>query len=550
MKKLLFVLALCALMCVTFSVTSFAATTNEFGEVETSDTINLDGMAEDDDVYCVLFDGTEYHTYPSRYIVTNNTTMAWKFDRINEAFDTNYTRGSVIRIQVPAHITTLPSITGTLFGWKDKENKVVEVSFPEDTIVSTFAWGAFEKSLCIESVVVPNTVTLFDGTNTFNGCKALKSVVFEEGSQLTSLPNSAFAGCTSLTELVLPPSITTIGSKLTGGDGSKLTKLVLSPNLTTVTGDAMLNAVGYNSPDHFIEIYMPGNIATGEGSTTGGNFIGRGNKGDLKKYVIFFTGTEAEAKALVAKYSGDICFCDANIVAYDPTKTSGTDYLGMDPYTTDITVNTNRVIVYGYNLCDAFYNGEHAEGTVLNSCQFGCGRNCGQVSLLDNPQHNLSTRTEFGNDGYLDAFAVIEQCAVCGTKTLDEAIDALFTSKGYSAKAFGDSIGLVQGYGINKDAINEYKQFIADFDFGILACANVNGGEISPLPTDSGVIDVTFNNMANNYIEISVVGIPSDHTDTAFIFCIYVTEGDRIYYIDNGTMKTATQGISYNSLIS
>ena len=144
-KKFLLMISMLIVFCCFFAISINAAATNEFGTPEISDKIDLSSMAEDDDVYCVLFDGTEYHTYPSRYIVTNATTMTWKFDKINAAFGTSYNRSSVIRIQVPAHIKELPSITGTLFGWKDKENFVVEVSFPKDTVVSSFAWGAFEK---------------------------------------------------------------------------------------------------------------------------------------------------------------------------------------------------------------------------------------------------------------------------------------------------------------------------------------------------------------------------------------------------------------------
>ena len=110
MKKLPLIFFLSLLISCFFVLCVSAATTNEFGTPEISDKIDLSSMAEDDDVYCVLFDGTEYHTYPSRYIVTNATTMTWKFDKINAAFGTSYNRSSVIRIQVPAHIKELPAL--------------------------------------------------------------------------------------------------------------------------------------------------------------------------------------------------------------------------------------------------------------------------------------------------------------------------------------------------------------------------------------------------------------------------------------------------------
>ena len=74
-KSALFLLILVALICI-FAFSISAATTDEYGTVETSETIDLSKMATDDDVYCVLFDGTEYHTYPSRYIVTSSTDLS------------------------------------------------------------------------------------------------------------------------------------------------------------------------------------------------------------------------------------------------------------------------------------------------------------------------------------------------------------------------------------------------------------------------------------------------------------------------------------------
>ena len=546
MKKFLLFLTLCTLFSCFFILGVSAATTDEFGTVELSNTIDLTGMAEDDDVYCVLFDGTEYHTYPSRYIVKSSTQFELDFSRINEAFTKEYSFNSIVRIQCPAHVTKTVCLVSKYTSWKPA-SALKEFSFPADTKVSEFVHGSFEKCSALESFVIPNTVKTFSGTNTFNACSGLQSVIFEKGSQLTHLPNSAFSGTVALTEIVLPTSITSIGSTILGGHNGKLSKVVLSPNLSVVKGGNLLNALGRNNSD-FIEVYMPGCFATGEGSVVSGNIIGRGDSSDLKKYVIFFTGTEEQARAFVTKYSGDISLCNANIVAYDPAKLNGTDYLGMDPYTTDITVNTNRVIVYGYNLCDAFYEGEHTEGVQLNSCQVGCGRGCGQVELLPNPEHNLVTNTEFGGNGYFSPSRVTVACSVCSTVTNSDDIAPLFISKGISAKDFGNGAGLVQGYEVDKTAIAAYKALVPDFDFGVLACANAGGGEIAPKPTDKNVVDITFDNMANNFIEIKVVGIPEENVDTPVVFCIYVEIGGTFYYLDNGSTKTSVTGVSYGSM--
>jgi len=552
MKKLFLILTLCALACCLFAFSVSAASTDEFGTPEISDSINLEGMAEDDDVYCVLFDGTEYHTYPSRYIVTNNTTMTWKFDYINAAFSKEYKAASIVRIQIPSHIKVMPCITDKYFSWKNV-TALKEVSFPEDTIVEEFAGAAFEKCSALEFFVVPNTVKKV-GHNTFNGCSSLTSFVFEEGSQVTSLPDFFLGNTLSLTEIVLPHSITSIGRAAFGGHGGNLSKLVLSPNLSKVTGNALLNALG-RSNDEFIEVYMPACFATAEGSLASGSIIGRNDSNDLKKYVIYYTGTKEEAIVFVTKYSGDICLNNANIVAYDPSKSNGTDYLGMDPYTTDITVNTNRVIVYGYNLCDAFYNGVHAEGTVINSCQFGCGRNCGQASLLENPQHNLSKVTVFGENGYFDTVCVKESCSVCETVTVNENVSPLFVNYGYSCTEFAidGSYSMSQFFGINKQSLEKYTALTGNaFEYGFVvsSVSDPLSEENRDLITKGKTYITKQNQFAHDYIAIAVIGFTKATLDKDLAFCVYVKDGAQTYYLDNGKTLESIELKSYNDISS
>lgn len=526
MKKTFLMLVISALALCFFAMGVSAAETDVFGTPETSTTINLETMAADDDVYCVLFDGTEYHTYPSRYIVTNNATMTWNFNYINEAFGKSYTAESVIRIQVPSHVTTMPCITSAYFSWRNVTT-LKEVAFPEDTIVTTFNWGAFEKCSGLESIVIPNTVTTFAGINTFSGCTSLKSVVFEEGSQLTSLPDSAFGSTLSLTEIVLPPSITTIGRSILGGHGGKLSKIVLSPNLSKVTGNALLNALGRGN-DEFIEVYMPACFATAEGSVTSGNIIGRGDKSDLKKYVIFFTGTKEQAQAFVTKYSGDISLCDANIVAYDPTKINAQEYLGMDPYTTDITVNTNRVIVFGYGVCDAFYGGNH----VMK----------GEETISVN--------------SYFEAITIGDICTRegCGNMIVTKTLDPIFIDCGYSytEEAINGSYSMSQFYKIDRAALEAYKaETNATFDFGLLV-STVN----DPLSEENKdlislrktyIAESKF--VAHDYFGIGIKGITTDaQKETALAFCAFVNDNGKIFYLNGGKTESAVTMNSYNDL--
>ena len=63
--------------------------------------------------------------------------------------------------------------------------------------------------------MVPRNVKKIIGTNNnfgaFQDCKNLRSVVFEQGSELTEIGEKAFSECTSLQDICLPDKLRKIG---------------------------------------------------------------------------------------------------------------------------------------------------------------------------------------------------------------------------------------------------------------------------------------------------------------------------------------------------
>ena len=133
--------------------------------------------------------------------------------------------------------------------------------------------------------------------------------------------------------------------------------------------------------------------------------------------------------------------------------------------------------------------------------------------------------------------------------TLVDEISPLFSSRGVSVKVFGQGVGIVQGYELNRKAIASYKAGTADFDFGVLAYANVGATPVSPKPGENKVIDISFDKMANDYIEIKLTSIPEAYRDVPVVFCIYVTEGERFYYLNDGITSESLIGQSYNEIL-
>ncbi|MBE5747485.1 MAG: leucine-rich repeat domain-containing protein [Clostridiales bacterium] len=68
--------------------------------------------------------------------------------------------------------------------------------------------GAFYGCSSLTEIVIPEGVTSI-GDGAFRGCTSLTSVVIPE--RVTSIGGYAFYGCSSLTEIVIPEGVTNIG---------------------------------------------------------------------------------------------------------------------------------------------------------------------------------------------------------------------------------------------------------------------------------------------------------------------------------------------------
>ena len=91
----------------------------------------------------------------------------------------------------------------------------------------------------LTEVVIPDFVTSI-GEKAFNGCKYLTSITIPDS--VTSIGYSAFSGCSSLTSVTIGDSVTIIGEKAFNGCGS----------LTSVTIPASVSSIGESA---FIDVY-------------------------------------------------------------------------------------------------------------------------------------------------------------------------------------------------------------------------------------------------------------------------------------------------------
>ena len=133
------------------------------------------------------------------------------------------------KVTFGGHFTT---IAGTMF---QGCSALKEVVFNEGNMVNSIGDGAFRSCASLETIALPEAVTTV-AANVFNNCTLLKNVTL--GSGVTSIGVTAFYK-TGLQTIALPDGITTIGQS--AFSGSKLTEIVLPSALTAIGSQAFAN---------------------------------------------------------------------------------------------------------------------------------------------------------------------------------------------------------------------------------------------------------------------------------------------------------------------
>ena len=188
---------------------------------------------------------------------------------------------SLTSIAIPDSVT---SIGGYAFEWC---TSLTSITIPDS--VTSIDYGAFYYCESLTSITIPDSVTWI-GENVFCGCKSLTSTDVAEANKfyssvdgvlfnkdktelicypprkvddsysipnsVTSIGDSAFAGCTSLTSITIPDSVTSIGDGAFAGCTS-LTSITIPDSVTSIGDSAFIGCTSLTSitiPDGVTEI--------------------------------------------------------------------------------------------------------------------------------------------------------------------------------------------------------------------------------------------------------------------------------------------------------
>lgn len=118
-------------------------------------------------------------------------------------------------------------------------NNLAEINLPDT--VETIGLQAF-RYCNLSTITIPASVTNMS-TEVFSYCRSLSEVIFQPGT--TRIWDYEFCGCSSLTEITIPETVTSIGSGAFRSTG--LTSVVIPNGVVSLGSDAFSNCKNLNS---------------------------------------------------------------------------------------------------------------------------------------------------------------------------------------------------------------------------------------------------------------------------------------------------------------
>lgn len=156
----------------------------------------------------------------------------------NKAF---YNCDKLKNIVIPASLETF-AVASSASSAFEGCTALETVTFAEGSALAAIPAKTFYGCKSLESIVVPDSVESV-GLSAFEGCEALKRVTL--GANVLSIGDSAFSGCKELEQILLSPDLETIGA-YAFEDCKKLTQLSIPSSVTSIGANPFKGCSGFN----------------------------------------------------------------------------------------------------------------------------------------------------------------------------------------------------------------------------------------------------------------------------------------------------------------
>ena len=570
------IMALACLLMISASADSInPSTSNEFGTLTTFDDAlgrpDISPEKEDGTIArTVLFDGTNYYTIPTVYILTKNAYEAsnvklfqYDLSAVNSKMGKSFSKDSIIRCELPDDITRLGG---------DKQNfngcsKLLEVKLPTGIrFVGDGTYKAFANCKSITEIDISmmeieypkSTYSLFeyceklvtiklpdayvDGNGTpvnyetdymFNGCKALTTIENLYGlmSGTNRMNQKMFKDCIVLSNIEIWDGVTSISSEALRA--TAITSVVIPEGVTTL-------------PNHvFADCKSLQKVVFSSGLTSIGNYC-------FEKCTaltdIWMPSTQVTFATQVFGQIGSSAAVNFYFTTASSTVTFSSTSNNNDPFMTALNKAGDTRIKYSTPLstkCSVFFGG-HTKPANVNDCR--TGGNCVVcATVLEGVAggHVFVEALTFANgftaDGIYTCDCTNDGCTVADVA--EKTVSAIFSAKGYSTNDAKNSIN--GGYAVNLDSLALYKRLNGEIKYGVVI-ANAKGfdgeffDENNKVNTTKAVqaeIDSQYSNFDCSISFGANTGVELD-----LVICAYVITDDGVVFIQKDSGSDVTIG--------
>ena len=140
--------------------------------------------------------------------------------------------------------------SASLFGYAGSEGEGITVTVGEEvTHVPDYLFGRngnqHNTNINIKNVIIKAKNSTV-GSNSFSGCNAMKTIVFDEAIETIEFENNVFSDCTGLESITFSDGVTSIGQYMFSGCTS-LKNVVINGSIATIGNSAFSKCTGLES---------------------------------------------------------------------------------------------------------------------------------------------------------------------------------------------------------------------------------------------------------------------------------------------------------------